>query len=348
MRLRWVFTDLPFLPLGTQTVINNRVWNDDQTSDLEVGQLPLVESDYRQDARWALLGGLNGEHQCNPQWFAVGEPWPNDLPPSRYSRDRIPVCCGRPTVPTEGGLGMAGAVGDVFGMFDATAGGLALKTVTADTAAGVDPTAGGLVVGGLVVDTLTATDAPAGGLVVGGAAGDVFVPNIAPAGGLVLGGAVADVLQGADQSAGGVAMGGEVGDVHRRQTVTAGGLVIGGAVGDFIGAADAPAGGMTVGGAAGDRRWPTSFLVGTPTPVTVTPLSGDTVWQHSGGGVTTRMWAPGFGGVGDQWLIRLIQTGTDPLYYAPSSWNGLGSQWFTPDPANPLGYTDVITVSQVM
>jgi hypothetical protein len=93
VRLRWVFTDQPFLPLGTQAVINNRVWNQDQASDLEVGQLPLVESDFVQDARWKLPAVALGAHQCHPEWFATGEPWPNSLPPTVYYGGWIPACC---------------------------------------------------------------------------------------------------------------------------------------------------------------------------------------------------------------------------------------------------------------
>lgn len=95
VRLRWVYTDQPFLPLGTQSVINNRVWNEDQYSDLAVGQLPLVECNYKQDARWVLPAFKFDGHQCHPEWFAVGEPWPvpSDLPPTVSLAGWVPECC---------------------------------------------------------------------------------------------------------------------------------------------------------------------------------------------------------------------------------------------------------------
>lgn len=75
VRLRWMFTDQPFLPLGTQSVINNRVWNEDQVSDLVVGQLIPELAEYRQDARWRLPALAFSGHMCHPEWFATGEPW---------------------------------------------------------------------------------------------------------------------------------------------------------------------------------------------------------------------------------------------------------------------------------
>jgi hypothetical protein len=94
VRLRWVFTDQPFLPLGTNCVINNRVWNEDQDSDLVVGQLPLGESRYRQDARWVLPEGRPVSTPCHAEWLAVGEPWPTALAPMEYDVYHIPFCCG--------------------------------------------------------------------------------------------------------------------------------------------------------------------------------------------------------------------------------------------------------------
>jgi len=93
VRLRWMYTDLPFLPVGTGCVINNRVWNDDQDSDLEVGQLPRVECDFVQDARWVLPFWVQGGHICRPDWLVTGEPWPNALPPTNYTPTGIPFCC---------------------------------------------------------------------------------------------------------------------------------------------------------------------------------------------------------------------------------------------------------------
>lgn len=95
VRLRWVFTDQPFLPVGTQCVINNRIWNEDYYSDLAVGQLPLAECDYVQDARWQLPAFKFDGHQCHPEWFAVGEPWPvpSSLPPTVSLAGWVPECC---------------------------------------------------------------------------------------------------------------------------------------------------------------------------------------------------------------------------------------------------------------
>lgn len=108
VRLRWVYTDLPFLPVGTGSVINNRVWNKDQISELTVGQLPLLESRYKQDARWRLPAGLVAGHLCHPEWFSTGEPWPSDLPPAVYGLYGIPECCGLFQEPTEGGMEIGG------------------------------------------------------------------------------------------------------------------------------------------------------------------------------------------------------------------------------------------------
>jgi len=89
-----VYTDLPFLPLGTECVINNRRWNADQESELSVGQLPIALSNYEQDARWRLPAGLKKGHMCHPEWLSTGEPWPNDLPPTVSKAPFwIPECC---------------------------------------------------------------------------------------------------------------------------------------------------------------------------------------------------------------------------------------------------------------
>lgn len=93
MRLRWVYTDQPFLPVGTGCVINNRNLNQDQESELTVGQFANVIAAYEQDARWQLPPLALGAHQCNPQWFATGEPWPTALPNTVYQQGWIPDCC---------------------------------------------------------------------------------------------------------------------------------------------------------------------------------------------------------------------------------------------------------------
>lgn len=95
VRLRWVYTDQPFLPVGTQSVINNRIWDFDHDSDLSVGQEPIEESDFDQDARLKLPALAFSGHMCHPEWFATGEPWPvpSTLPPTVYLAGWIPECC---------------------------------------------------------------------------------------------------------------------------------------------------------------------------------------------------------------------------------------------------------------
>lgn len=93
VRLRWVYTDQPFLPRGTNNVITNRIWDADQYSDLPVGQLPFEDCDYRQDARWKLPAFAFDGHRCHPEWFSTGEPWPTSLPPTVSLAGWIPSCC---------------------------------------------------------------------------------------------------------------------------------------------------------------------------------------------------------------------------------------------------------------
>jgi len=180
VRLRWVPTDQPFLPLDTQSVINNRSLNRDQASELPVGQLPLPVSNYAQDARWRLPAGMQPGHLCNAQWFATGEPWPTELPPTEYGPFWIPTCCGLFQDSPEGGLEVGGAAGDVLAYSDPTEGGLEVGGAAGDVLAYTDPTEGGLEVGGAAGDVLAYTDPTEGGLEVGGAAGDVFTPAGTP------------------------------------------------------------------------------------------------------------------------------------------------------------------------
>lgn len=88
-----MFTNQKFAPPGTPNIITNRIWDEDQIDVLEVGQAPLVTSNFVQDARWQLPAVALGAHQCNPQWFATGEPWPTSLPPTVYYGGWIPACC---------------------------------------------------------------------------------------------------------------------------------------------------------------------------------------------------------------------------------------------------------------
>lgn len=72
----------------------NRIWDEDQISDLEVGQLPPEEADYVQDDRWVLPQELQaGRHICHPEWLTVGEPWPSSLPNTVYNFNGVPQCC---------------------------------------------------------------------------------------------------------------------------------------------------------------------------------------------------------------------------------------------------------------
>lgn len=82
---------------------------------LEVGQMPTAEANYRQDARWELPAVLVPGHMCHPEWYATGEPWPTELPPTKYSPGGIPECCGLFVDPTEGGIELGGEAGDVAG-----------------------------------------------------------------------------------------------------------------------------------------------------------------------------------------------------------------------------------------
>jgi hypothetical protein len=93
VRLRWMYTDQPFLPVGTQSAIMCRVWDADPHADLDVGQLSQNKDNYVQDARWIVTPNLDNTHQCHPEWFATGEPWPTSLPPTVYDEHGIPDCC---------------------------------------------------------------------------------------------------------------------------------------------------------------------------------------------------------------------------------------------------------------
>lgn len=93
VRLRWYYTDQPPLPPDQITVINNRVWDDEPWRVLTVGELPTAESNYVQDARFVKPPLKFSGHQCNPQWFASGEPFPNSLPAQQYAGGWIPLCC---------------------------------------------------------------------------------------------------------------------------------------------------------------------------------------------------------------------------------------------------------------
>jgi hypothetical protein len=194
VRLRWVYTDQPFLPVGTGCVVNNRVWNEDFYSDLPVGQLQQVIADYVQDARWKIPPQLAPGHICHAEWLPTGEPWPNDLPPQEYTCNDWPICCDIADDCPRGGLALGGSAGDVYH--------------------GTDSTSGGMVVGGSTGDSYRPPDSVEGGVSIGGSAGDVYSEPDPAEGGLELGGATGDVYSAPDPTAGGMELGGEVGDIH--------------------------------------------------------------------------------------------------------------------------------------
>ncbi len=307
------------------TIINRREWDLEKYVDYPVGELARVGPyrDFAADGGPRL--GLTGNHQCHPEWMAAGEPWPPSLPDTVYDSDDIPACCGRVAPGALGGLMLGGSAGDVFIATDATAGGLEL---------------------GRLCTAQAHADGAAGGLALGGAAGDLGGVVDATAGGLALGGSAGDQFTGADATAGGLEVGGMCDDIHRHPDATAGGLALGGSAGDLVPVTDATAGGLALGGSAGDLVYARNYDVGSPFGVTLPTLVADTTWQAAVGGFTMRLTSPI--GTGGDWILRWFITGTDPIYTAPASWNGTGTQSFTPDPANPVGYTDPVDVSAVV
>jgi hypothetical protein len=252
VRVRWTFTNLPWLHVEGGILMNNRIWNEDQTSDLPVGQLPLVESNYVQDSRWVLPPGLTGKHVCHREWFSTGEPWPNNLPPTKYDDQWIPDCCIREAEGAQGGVEIGGACGDKFTGGVATYGGVEVGGSAGDVVYLADAAAGGVEVGGSAGDVVHLADAAAGGVEVGGEAGDVWGWVDAAAGGVEVGGSAGDVFAFQDPAAGGIEIGGSAGDVVHLADAAAGGVEVGGEAGDVWGWVDATEGGVEVGGSAGD------------------------------------------------------------------------------------------------
>jgi hypothetical protein len=93
VKLRWFFTDLPFL--AGETVINNRVFDPQPWQIRPVGELADDTKDWKQNGAVPSPTGLTGKHICSPLFFRTGEPWPNDLPDTIYDADWIPECCER-------------------------------------------------------------------------------------------------------------------------------------------------------------------------------------------------------------------------------------------------------------
>jgi len=233
VRLRWVYTDGASVVPREGTPVNNRALNYDHDTRLAVGQLPLVESDFRQDARWKLPAGLPNGHVCERQWLATGEPWPNDLPHSRWSESGWPDCCGV--------------------MVEGTRGGLAFGSLPVRMR-------GGLQLGGEAGEHFAPAGAVSGGLKLGGEAGEHFAPAGAVSGGLAFGGEAGEHFAPAGAVSGGLKLGGEAGEHFAPAGAVSGGLKLGGEAGDHFAPAGAVSGGLQLGGAVLDR-----FTVPVPT-----------------------------------------------------------------------------------
>ena len=155
------------------TPVNNRALNYDQETPFAVGQFPLVQSDYKQDARWKLPAGLPNGHVCESQWLATGEPWPNNLPPSRWSESNWPDCCGVMVEGTRGGL--------AFGSLpERVSGGLAFGGSAGDVFAPAVTVSGGLAFGGFVLDRFTTPVPVSGGYGLEVVVIAVFTPVVLP------------------------------------------------------------------------------------------------------------------------------------------------------------------------
>jgi hypothetical protein len=194
VRLRWMFTDAPFLHVEGGCVFMNRIWDQDYFSELPVGQLPFDQADFVQDARWKLPAGFNPNHTCHEEWLSTGEPYPNDLPDTEYTDDQIPFCCFEPPPTRGGGITIGGSAGDVY-------------------RPGY-PTSGGMVIGGRAGNLIRRYDRAEGGIEVGGSAGDVYTPPSTTAGGIEIGGETGDQQSFNDATDGGIEIGGFVPDFN--------------------------------------------------------------------------------------------------------------------------------------
>jgi len=253
VRLQWYPTDLPFLPIDKQIVINNRVWDTIIVEELTVGELPIGENDYEQDGPQEKLPGLVGQHMCHPEWLEVGEPWPNDLPPTEYNCYGVPLCCNPISDPTCGGIEIGGEAGDRIIYVDPTEGGVEVGGANGDQLLYVDPTEGGVEVGGANGDQLLYVDPTEGGVEVGGNNGDPPIYIDPTEGGIEVGGNNGDPPIYVDPTEGGVEVGGASGDQLLYVDPTEGGVEVGGASGDQLLYVDPTEGGVEVGGNNGDQ-----------------------------------------------------------------------------------------------
>jgi len=120
--LIWYFTDLPFIE--SETVVNNRTWDSDDTRDLVTGELFGAEKKY--NGLWS-IPGMTGEHICGTaEEFAQGQPWPYTGTPRQYDPDNIPVCCGRANF-ARVGVSMRPAATSFASMFATARAGMSLR-----------------------------------------------------------------------------------------------------------------------------------------------------------------------------------------------------------------------------
>ncbi len=282
VRQRWLFTDLPFLPLGTNCILLNRVWDGADVRLYDVGMLPIGQNDYHQDARYTLPPHFKPNHICHDEWLSTGEPWPNDLPDTVYDDFWIPVCCGAVAHLISGGYQLGGPVVHYYGPRRSISGGyqwggpvVHVTSYTRSTAGGFEvggdvvhvvgyssSTAGGLEVGGDVVHVVAFSHAPLGGYQWGGPVVHVTSYTRSTAGGFEVGGDVVHVVGYSSSTAGGFEVGGDVVHVVVAPHSIAGGYEWGGAVVRTIVYTDPTAGGFEVGGAAGDVYTPGDVLPG--------------------------------------------------------------------------------------
>ncbi len=232
VRQRWMFTDQPFFPLGTNCVLMNRVWDGDTSTEFHVGMLPPATANYRQDARWTLPPDFHPNHICNPEWLSTGEPWPNDLPPTVYDDFWIPVCCGAVNHLIAGGVEVGGPVVHYYGPRRSILGGYVLGGPVVHTASYAREVLGGYVLGGPVVHSFVVPREVLGGVVVGGPVVHSFVVPREVLGGVVVGGAVVHSYAPAREVLGGVVVGGAVVRTIVYTDGTGDGFEIGGSAGD--------------------------------------------------------------------------------------------------------------------
>jgi len=188
--MRWVYTDQPFLPVDSGNTFVNRIWESDDVSDTITGMLPVPLNNYAQDERWRLPAGMKPGHMCHPEWFASGEPYPNDLPPTEYGYWKIPTCCGVFNPFAQGGAELGGEVAAVVTYATTTTGGFEIGGLVPTSAAFVVPTEGGVELGGEVAATITYTLSTEGGVELGGEVAATIAYTLSTEGGVELGGEV--------------------------------------------------------------------------------------------------------------------------------------------------------------